>query len=199
MSDREELEAVIEEWLGPGDVPGPERMTRWFTKDEAFDAHLRARFGTLIDRAIEGELDAEARDPRGALGLVLVLDQLTRNVHRGTPRAFAGDARALEVADAALARGDDARLPEQHRAFLYMPLMHAEDVAAQEDCVRRFEHLARTCSPAAREGLESAADYARRHRDIVARFGRFPHRNAILGRESSAEERAFLTQPGSSF
>lgn len=199
MSDRDELGAVIEEWLGPTDAPPPERIARWFGRSGAFDAMLRARFGALIDRAIAGELDRHAVDPRGALAVVILLDQIARNVHRGTPRAFAGDARALSIARAAIARGDDARVPELHRMFFFMPLMHAEDLDAQEECVRRFEELARTCAPSSRAMLESALDFARQHRDIVARFRRFPHRNAILGRPSTDEERAFLEQPGSSF
>lgn len=199
MSDRDELEAVIGEWLGPGEVPSPERIARWFARDAAFDAMLRERFGGLLDRAVDGTLEVDVSSPRRALAVVILLDQVARNVHRGTPRAFAGDARAREVARAAMARGDDARVPELHRMFFYMPLMHAEDLDAQEECVRRFEQVARTATPTSRAMLESGLDYARRHRDIVARFGRFPHRNAMLGRTSTDEELAFLTQPGSSF
>lgn len=182
-------EDVLTEWFGDSDTPTNETRSRWFTKDPAFDARLRDRFGEAIGRGARGELDAWAETPRGALALVILLDQFSRNVHRGTPRSFAQDEKALAVSRASLRRGDDRALPEAWRSFLYMPFMHSEDLAAQDECVRLFEA----------SGNAEGADYARRHRDIVARFGRFPHRNVILERTSTGDEIEFLKQPGSSF
>lgn len=193
------IDEILEVWLGAGDVPSAETRERWWAKDPAFDAMLTARFGALLDRAARGELDAWAKTARGSLALVILLDQLSRNIHRGMPRSFAHDSRALAIARDALARGLDAELPIEHRTFLYMPLMHAEDVAAQRECVQRFEQLARNAPPSARAALETNVDFAKRHLEIVERFGRFPHRNAILGRETTPEEAAFLLEPGSSF
>jgi uncharacterized protein (DUF924 family) len=196
-SDHDEIEDVLGVWLGPGDEPDDAHRTRWFTKDPEHDRMLRERFGALLERAGRGELDGWAATPRGALALLIVLDQLSRNIHRGSPRSFENDARALELARAAIARGDHLAVPVGTRVFFGMPLMHAEDPAAQEDSVRFFEALAAETGEGDREG--GAVDYARRHRDIVVRFGRFPHRNTILGRTSTGDEVAFLTTKGSSF
>lgn len=193
------VDEILELWLGASEVPSAETRARWWTKDPAFDAMLGARFGPLLEAGARGELDHWTETARGALALVVLLDQLSRNIHRDTPRAFAQDASALSIAQEALARGLDRELPLHHRTFLYMPLMHAEDRASQEECVRRFEQLAAAAPPSEREPLESNVDFARRHLAIVARFGRFPHRNAILGRESTEEEVAFLREPGSAF
>ena len=123
------------------------------------------------------------------MALVILLDQFPRNLFRGQARAFAGDARALALAKRAVAAGLDEAMPRAHRLFLYMPFEHSEDLADQETCIERMTAL----------GSAGYLDYARRHRDIIARFGRFPHRNAALGRDSTAEEIAFLKEPGSSF
>ena len=159
-----------------------------FAKDDAVDATIRERFGALHARLSRETPAAWRADPAGLLATVIVLDQFSRNLHRGSAQAFANDAAALSLARSALARGDDAMLQPEERHFLYMPLMHSESLADQEECVRLMERL----------GLEEAIDYARRHRDIIARFGRFPHRNQALGRETTPEEAEFLTQPGSS-
>ena len=166
----------------------------WFRKDEAFDAHIRARFGALIDAAIEGGLRAWEATPHGALARLIVLDQLTRNVYRGTPRAFAGDAQALALAVALTQAGQDRLLPPMLRAFAYLPFEHAEDLAMQARAVELFQLLSQ-----AQPGFDGMLDYAQRHQEVIARYGRFPHRNAILGRPSTPEEVEFLRQPGSSF
>ncbi|RIL06280.1 MAG: DUF924 domain-containing protein [Proteobacteria bacterium] len=195
-------EALLHFWFGRV-PPTPEsvaaRATFWFEPTPEEDADLARRFGALHAEAHAGELDAWQDEPRGALALVLLLDQLPRNLFRGSARAFASDARALAVARAALARGDDAELVPIETAFLLLPLEHAESMEAQEESVRRVEALAHGAPPAWREMLEGWADYARQHRDIVARFGRFPHRNRALGRASTAEESAFLSAGGPSF
>jgi uncharacterized protein (DUF924 family) len=191
---------ILEFWLGPLDARGQAdaaHLARWWKKDPAVDAEIRRRFGPAVDDAIAGRRPIPTDDARGILAEVILLDQFSRNVYRDDPRAFAGDARALASVRAALGRALDADLPYHARYFLYMPLMHAEDRAVQAEAVARFTALGGD-APDPRAGAQ-ALDFARRHRDIVERFGRFPHRNAILGRPSTAEEVAFLAGPGSSF
>ena len=179
---------VLEFWFGDRSAePDAATKKKWWTKNPDFDATVRERFGAAITKACAGELDGWADSAEGALALVLVLDQFTRNAHRDKPEMYSGDEKAAEVACRALDRGDGAKLRQCEREFLYMPLMHAEDLALQERCVALFES----------EGGE--AKYAKMHRDIVARFGRFPHRNEILSRETTSEEHEFLKEPGSSF
>ncbi len=185
---------VLAFWFGSTDATDP----RWFKRSDAFDAAIRERFGTTVESALAGRLDGWAARPPSALALIVLLDQFTRNIHRGTPAAFAGDAQALTLALQLVDSGEHLRLPPLQRWFAYLPLEHAEDRALQQQCVRLFEALAAEVGPH-REALAGALDYARRHHDVIARFGRFPHRNAILGRASTAEEATFLLQPGSSF
>lgn len=175
---------------------GARSRPEWFRKDEAFDEVIRVRFGATLEAALAGALGAGWQGtPEAVLAQVIVLDQFTRNAHRGTPRAFEGDRRALALATAMVDRGDDLRLaPAVRRQFVYLPFEHAEDPALQDRSVRCFEALAAT-APAMRDRL----DYAIRHREVIRRFGRFPHRNEILGRASTPEEIAFLAEPGSRF
>jgi uncharacterized protein (DUF924 family) len=185
---------VLAFWFGPSDAVD----RRWFNGGAAFDREIAERFGATIDAALAGALDGWVSTTDGARALVVVLDQFTRNVFRGTPRAFAGDPRALRVASALVDAGVDGRLAPLARWFVYLPFEHAEDLALQQRSVALFERLAAD-SGAHAEALASALDYARRHRDVIDRFGRFPHRNAILGRASTADEVEFLRQPGSGF
>jgi len=167
----------------------------WFRKDAAFDSEVRARFGATLDVAVSGGL--RAWDDDGAtstLARILVLDQFTRNAWRGTPAAFAGDALALAAAQNLVASGADQSLTPQQRSFVYMPFEHAEDPAMQQQAIALFTQLVGE-DPSFNESLT----YARRHSAVIARFKRFPHRNAILGRASTPEEVAFLTEPGSGF
>ncbi len=166
----------------------------WFTKDAAFDASIRERFGATIDAALAGELDGWNATPEGALARIVVLDQFTRNVFRDSPRAYAGDAQALTAARALVAGGDQLRLAPVQRQFVYLPLEHSENMADQREAVRLFEQLGRD-APA----LAGLTEWAVKHLVIVERFGRFPHRNACFGRASTAEEIEFLKQPGSGF
>jgi uncharacterized protein (DUF924 family) len=187
---------VLDFWFGTPDSAefGRERKM-WFRKDDNFDAMLRERYGALIDAAAAGELDAWCATPEGALALVIVLDQFSRNCHRGTPRAFSADHKALETARAMVASGADLRLPTvQHRAFAYLPFEHAESAEAQRESVRLFSGIAN--EP---EGGQGYYDYAVQHAKVIERFGRFPHRNAQLGRACTDEEAAFLREPGSRF
>ena len=187
--------AVMDFWFGRhGDRSRDTPRRQWFEKSDAFDEVIRDRFGTLIPRAIAGELQGWATDPEGAVAQILVLDQFTRNAYRGTAHAFAGDARALAAARDLVNAGTDRSLPGVQRQFVYMPFEHAEDLGAQDEALRLFAQLERD-APEVGELLV----WAQRHRDIIARFGRFPHRNAALGRSSTPEEIEFLKQPGSGF
>jgi uncharacterized protein (DUF924 family) len=197
MSEAETTEgrAVLDFWFGAPDSDefGSDRKA-WFAKDDAFDASIRARFGALIERALRGELEAWAEAPSSALAQILLLDQFTRNAFRGTARAFAGDSRALAAASRMVGSRQDLALAPFMRAFVYLPFEHAEGLAMQDEAVRLFGRLASEAPEHA-----GSLDYAHRHRAIIERFGRFPHRNELLGRQSTAEELAFLQQPGSSF
>ena len=172
-------EEILREWFGD--------PKRWWRPDPDFDDTLRETYGDDVEAALRGERDAWASTPRGALALVILLDQMTRNIHRGTPRMYAGDEKAVATCLSLVERGEDGALSADERYFLYMPLMHSEDRALQERSLEKFRDLGK------------GVDYAQRHADIVFRFGRFPHRNALLGRESTPEELEFLKQPGSSF
>ncbi len=191
------IDQVLEFWFGEFDAGGQvsdETKQRWFKKSEAFDAKIRDIFEATCEQASRGELNDWASRARGRLALIIVLDQFPRNIYRDSPQAFASDPQAVELALDGIACGHDLTLPPSMRIFLYMPLMHAEDLALQNRGVEVFEGLANEFPPAA-----TNAEYARRHRDVIADWGRFPHRNHILGRETTAEEAAFLKTPGSSF
>jgi uncharacterized protein (DUF924 family) len=188
-------EQVLEFWFGPPELSDTEAVTsRWFRKDPAFDHEIATRFGALVEQALAGELQDWAWQPGPALARILLLDQFTRNMFRDTPRAFAGDALALSAARNLVAQGQDQHLIPLRRVFAYLPYEHAEDLAAQLEAAALFTRLEEEV-PA----LASYARYADAHRKIIERFGRFPHRNAVLARESTPEEATFLTQPGSSF
>jgi len=162
----------------------------WFKKDDAFDSLLAERFGRLVEQALAGQLDSWAGAAEGRLALILLLDQMTRNIYRGRPAAFAGDDMALALSVRAEKEGMIAAEPQvERRQFFLMPMMHSEDIQIQKTSLPLFR--AHT--------TERTYDYAVRHHDIIARFGRFPHRNAVLGRPSSQEELDFLTGPNSSF
>jgi len=184
---------VLRFWFGePGSAQYLQPRELWFTKSDATDRLIADQFGPVLEGALAGEHDSWAATPRGALALVIVLDQFTRNVFRGTPRAFAGDARALALATRLVDTSRDMALAPTERWFAYMPFEHSERLLDQYEAVRLFERLAAN-------GLDGPLDWARRHFDIVRRFGRFPHRNAILGRASTSAELEFLKQPGSGF
>lgn len=170
--------AVLDFWRDAG-------PTRWFRKDDAFDAEFRERFLATHEAAAAGRLDRWRETPDGALALLVLLDQFPRNAFRGTPRMFATDAKAREVARHAVAAGFDRQFEPPLRGFFHLPFMHSEDLADQERCVTLTQ-----------DGGEESRRYALHHRDIIRRFGRFPHRNAVLARESTPEERAFLAEGG---
>jgi uncharacterized protein (DUF924 family) len=180
-------EAIATEVLGFwfGDEPGVRREA-WFKKNPDFDAEIRERFGAILARAAAGELDGLAATPQGCLALVIVLDQFPRNIFRDDGRAFATDGQALALAKAAIASGLDQQLTPLEREFFYLPFEHSEDLDDQRRSVELFRTLG-----------ADALEWAERHLVVIERFGRFPHRNAVLGREATAEEAAFLEEkPG---
>ena len=186
---------VLDFWFGaPGSPAHGQARAAWFRKSDAFDAEIAQRFGPLIEQALRDELRDWDAEPEAALAHILLLDQFTRNAFRDSPRAFAGDALALEAARAMVTSQQDMALLPIQRAFVYLPFEHAEDPAAQEEAVRLFTRLVVQAPE-----LTGMLDFALRHRAVIARFGRFPHRNALLGRASTEEELAFLREPGSHF
>jgi uncharacterized protein (DUF924 family) len=186
---------VLDFWFGPAHSAASfEANPAWFRKDPAFDAQIAQRFGPTIGQALAGGLTDWELHPAAALARILVLDQFTRNAFRDTPRAFAGDALALAAAQRLVHAGEDRLLPPLRRVFAYLPFEHAEDRATQAEALRLFKALGDEV-PA----LAGYLEWAQKHADVVERFGRFPHRNDVLGRPSPAEEEAFLRQPGSRF
>ena len=194
---------LLDFWFGDdsGDAPRAARQAPlWWGKNRETDALLAHRFGELAQAAAEGELAHWAEVPVGRLALILLLDQLPRNIHRASPAAFAQDAKARDLCLRGLSLGADKALSPLARVFFYLPLEHAESREQQARSVALFEALAaEQADGPARETFEGFADFARRHQVIVERFGRFPHRNAILSRTDTPEEAAFLLQPGSGF
>lgn len=186
---------VLQCWFGSvpaPDVPAVEIRSRWFEPSREFDTLIRARFGGLVNRALDGELVDWEPLPRTRLALVLLLDQFTRNIFRDSERAFAGDARAAALARDAIATGVDKVLTLCERSFLYLPFEHAEDHRHQALSLRCFQALLDAAAPKARQHYLQTLEFARRHERVISRFGRFPHRNRILGRTSTVDELAFL-------
>lgn len=171
----------------------------WWKKQPEVDGEIRRRFAPLVGRTAVGELDDWLASPRGRLALILLSDQFPRNIWRGQAAAFAFDVLALRWAKQTVARGLDRDARPIERVFLYLPLEHSEDLADQREAVRLFDALTDEVAPKQRPAFADYLDYARRHLEIIERFGRFPHRNAALGRETSPEEAEFLRQPGSRF
>ena len=193
---------VLRFWLGSLDAEGASdemHQRRWWTKDPELDAEILVRFEPLYDHLVAEGLGLWASDPHTRVAGIIVLDQFARNMFRGTPKMFAASEVAQTWALEALDDGLDIDLGLSERTFLYMPLMHAEALVLQDYCIELFELLKADVPKSHRDRVAANLKYAHQHRDIIARFGRFPHRNAILGRESTATEVAFLNQPGSSF
>lgn len=187
--------AVLDFWLGDGLTlgwPSQSHSDLWFGGSKALDDDIAHRFGAGVEQALQGGLTDWADRPHSRLALVIVLDQFTRNVFRGQARAFAGDPRAQSLVQDALDHGWDAPLPLAGKVFLYMPLMHAENLAMQDLCVRQFETLVMHAPSERRKELQGNLDFAYQHRDIIARFGRLPYRNQALGRADTQEEQVFL-------
>lgn len=195
MTDTTNAQAVLDFWFAAKGEPehGAVRGL-WFRKSDDTDRQIAERFGPLIEQALRGQLEAWAAEPQSALAQIVLLDQFTRNSFRDTPRAFAGDKSALAAAMAMVGSRQDEKLLPVQRVFVYLPFEHAEGMGMQEEALRLFSRLV-----AEAPELQSMLDYAQRHHDVVQCFGRFPHRNEILGRQSTTDEILFLKQPGSRF
>lgn len=185
--------AVLEFWFAPAARP------LWFEKDKAFDEQIRSRFGAAIHAAQMGELDEWRHGPETTLALLLLLDQFSRNVHRGSAKAFLGDERARQIAGRAIAKDFDRQLDFQRRQFFYFPFEHSESLADLQQAIHLFAAALDGAAPADRDAAAEQLDYAHRHRIILERFGRYPHRNEVLGRPSTDAELDFLRRPGSAF
>ncbi|MCB1118833.1 MAG: DUF924 domain-containing protein [Chlamydiia bacterium] len=193
-----EVDEVLDYWFKPWEqslAAAPEKLRFWFSASVDEDQEIRAKFGEISRMASEGYLDHWAeRGPRATLALILLLDQVPRNIHRGTPEAFASDAKAQELVKNALEKGEDRQLNPIERVFFYMPLEHAEDLPLQNLSVKLFESLVQTLPLEQKAQFETFVTYAEKHRAVIEQFGRFPTRNAALGRPSTPAEIAFLTK-----
>ena len=194
--DNPEIQQVLEYWFSSSELDSPQldsRMGRWFGTSNELDGHIRQEFSGLIERATTGNLDDWTKTPRGRLALILLLDQFCRKVFRGTAAAYSYDKTALRIAIEGTMAGDHKQLSSFERMFFFMPLQHAESLKIQEKSVRIFNALAETEPGTLHETFLTAAQFAELHRDIVAEFGRFPHRNAVLGRPDTTAEAAYLS------
>lgn len=185
--------AVLAFWFDPVN------RDKWFAVDRSFDAQIREQFGDQVDAAAAGRLDDGSTTPSGWLALLIVLDQFPRNLYRNEPRAWMQDLRAQQLALSGIEEGFDRQLPPIQRVFAYMPLEHAEDKRLQQRSVRLFEALCDAVPAHEHERFVDFLNYARRHASVIERFGRFPHRNAVLGRTDTPEECVYLAEPGAGF
>ena len=174
-------------------------VERWFTRDASLDAEIAERFGDLVVAARHGDLDEWAASPRGGLALLVLLDQFPRNLYRGSKEAYVADPKALALAKAVVENGGDRALSPVERLFVYLPFEHSEDIADQERAVGLLDALRAAAPPGLAGAFSGFHDYAIKHRDVITRFGRFPHRNAVLGRDTTPAEADYLAQPGSGF
>jgi uncharacterized protein (DUF924 family) len=202
VNDDAQMRQVLAFWFGePADAAtiATRQAPLWWGKSAQTDALIRERFAERRTQAISGALDAWLALPHGRLALIILIDQFSRNLYRNDAAAFAHDAQALAWCRQGLAQRSDQALTPIERVFFYLPLEHSESLADQQRSVTLFEQLATDAGDADRGAFANFADFARQHQAIIQRFGRFPHRNAVLGRSSTAEETAFLREPGSSF
>ncbi len=193
---------ILDFWFGELDahgLPDAFHRNRWFRSSKSFDREVRRRFLSLVLVASEGGLETWRREPGGSLAEIILLDQFTRNIHRGGALAYSSDPQARSVARQGMDRGQDLELPAIMRAFFYMPFQHSERREDQELSVTCYQQLVASTDGILREFLESFLQSAKDHQDIIARFGRFPHRNAALGRKSRPEEVAYLEGSGRRF
>ena len=189
-----QVEEILHFWFGQPDEPSyGKQLEFWFTKKSDFDQEVRTHFLENYEQDVAGQLDHWQKSPKSCLALILLLDQFPRNMFRGTAQAFATDPQALSCAQHAVATGFDQELLTVERWFIYLPFEHSENLEHQHQCVELFATLSNDPDSAA------TIDYAVRHRSVIERFGRFPHRNEILGRATTPEEAEFLKQRGSSF
>lgn len=197
-----QVQEILEYWFGPlqmGEVYPKEKAKLWFGGGEEIDKEIRHRFEEQVIAATKNELEPWKETPRGRLALIILVDQFTRNIYRGTPKAFAYDSIAQELTLEGLIQEHDQALLPIERVFFYLPLEHSEDIELQEMSVQKFHAILPSVPPEQASHFISFEDYARRHYEIIAKFGRFPHRNEILSRKSTPEEIEFLRDPKSSF
>ncbi|SMF38341.1 DUF924 family protein [Pseudobacteriovorax antillogorgiicola] len=194
-------QSILDFWFGPLDQGqvAAEKSKAWFTKDAKFDKLIQQKFGSYLDIAFMGALDRWTLNPEGRTALIVLLDQFPRNIHRNSHMAWHFDKKSLALSLESIASEDYLRVPTVYGYFTLMPTMHAEDLKVQNLGIESFEKLRNRSTEPTRPMIESAISYAIKHRDIIERFGRFPHRNQLLERESTEEELAFLQGPGSSF
>lgn len=199
MSNYEE---ILNFWFGNTEkehLPDENKNTLWFTKSETIDKEIRDNFLDDVEAALNNLYTDWQDTPESTLALIILLDQFTRNIFRDTPRAFDGDNMALQTSLIAIEKGFDKQFNPVKRVFFYMPLEHSENIDIQKKCLNLFSELVEDSPPELKQKVEFFKDYAQKHLDIIARFGRFPHRNTILNRNSTPEEIEFLKQPGSGF
>lgn len=200
--DQFRIDEILSFWFKEHELTAPQidgRLDIWFGEDPLFDEEIAKEFGDDVDRASEGKLDHWARDPRGRLALILLLDQFRRNIYRNTPAAFARDKAALKLCVEGAMEKKDKGLAPIHRVFFYMPLQHAESKKVQAKSRVIYRRLVEAASPTYKETFETIAQFAELHADIIEKFGRFPHRNKILDRKNSLEEEEYLAADGPSF
>lgn len=193
--DQARIDAILSFWFKEHELSAPQidrRMDIWFGEDPIFDHEIEKDFSADVDKASDGELNHWAHDPRGRLALIILLDQFRRSIYRNTPSAFEKDPAALKLCVEGAMEGEDKGLSPIQRVFFYMPLQHAESRKVQAKSVELFARLAEAVSPTLRETFMTVAQFAELHRDIVERFGRFPHRNKMLNRKNTAEENEYL-------
>ena len=195
--------AVLDYWIGPSahdHFAADQLHKRWFIKSADTDAFILKNFGPTLDAMLDHlALDWADAGPRQRLAAIIVMDQFSRNIHRGTARAFGFDPLALSLSKAALENGEDQQLTEVERSFLLLPLEHSEDLSDQAESVAQFERLVADSRPSFRPLMTRSLDYAHQHREIIMKFGRFPHRNRILGRVNTPAEAEYLSKPGAGF
>jgi uncharacterized protein (DUF924 family) len=195
-------ERILSFWFGELDADGlalPARSKQWWTKDEAFDGRIRDEFSEDHREIVGEQREHWLVDPRGRLAYIIVLDQFSRNMFRNQPQSFASDPQALRAARGGIEKGADRALAVAERTFMYMPFMHSESLDDQNRCIELFTALRDEQNGRARDNAEYSLKFAGMHRDIIVKFGRFPHRNAILGRATTPEEAEFLEGPNSGF
>lgn len=190
---------ILHFWFGKDSQEPLSQQSHWWQKDSNFDEEIRKTFGELVEQARADQLEEWGETAKGSLALVILIDQFSRNLFRNSGEAFRCDAKALEISQQAIARGLDQKLSLVERWFLYMPFMHSEDPQMQKISLKLYSHLSHEAPAELKKALTGAYDFAQRHAEIIFRFGRYPHRNAVLGRRSTTEEINFLKEPQSSF
>ncbi len=197
----QECADVLNLWFGAMEqgVSSSEYRNRWYSGGAAFDELLREQFLTKVESALAGELVEWEQSAEGALALIILIDQLPRNLFRGDKRAFSGDSRAIQLAKQLCESGDDRQLQYDQRVFVYMPYMHSESLEDQQKCIELFKQLKQDAPTTQQDFYQSSVDYAVKHMEIVKRFGRFPHRNHVLERKTTPEEQQWLDSGGERF